>query len=55
LIVAQSRVPVARIIYFCAFSTMFMALALMTYAGLFDGLGDALVDIIKPIAKFFFQ
>jgi hypothetical protein len=52
---AQTRVPVTKVIYFCGLSTALMILALMAYAGVFDGLGDALVDIIKPIAKFFFQ
>jgi hypothetical protein len=53
--VAQSRVPVTGVIYFCAFSTTLMVLALMTYGGLFDGLGDSLAEIIKPIAKYFFE
>jgi hypothetical protein len=52
---AQTRVPVTKVIYFCGFTTALMILGLMAYAGVFDGLGDALVDIIKPIAKFFFQ
>jgi hypothetical protein len=52
---AQSRVPVTSVIYFCGFSTMLLIMALMAYMGLFDGLGDALIDIVKPIAKIFFE
>jgi hypothetical protein len=51
----QTRLSLRSIIYFCWFSTFVLAIAIMAYAGMFDGLGDALYDIAKPIAKFFFQ
>lgn len=52
---AQTRVPLTSLFYFCVFSTASLILLLMTYSGVFDGLGDALVELIKPIAKFFFE
>lgn len=52
---AQSRVPLTSLFYFCMFTTASLMLLLMTYAGVFDGLGDGLVEIIKPIAKYFFE
>ncbi len=52
---AQTRVPVTSVIYFCGFSTMLLILSLMAYMGVFDGLGDALLEIIKPVAKFFIE
>ena len=52
---AQSRVPVVGAMYFCGFTTVSMMLALMAYAGFFDGLGDELLEIIKPVAKYFFE
>jgi hypothetical protein len=52
---AQTRVPVTSVIYFCSFSTLLLILSLMAYMGVFEGLGDALLEIIKPIAKYFFE
>ena len=51
----QSRVPLTKIIYACFISTALLILALMAYVGMFDGLGDTLIEIVKPIAKFFVQ
>jgi hypothetical protein len=51
----HARFSIRSIIYFCWFSTFVLGIAIMAYAGMFDGLGDALYEIAKPIAKYFFQ
>ena len=52
---ALQRSPVRGMVYFCWFSATAMMLALMTYMGVFDGLGDSIYEFLRPIAKFFFQ
>jgi hypothetical protein len=51
----HARLSIRSVIYFCWLSTFILMIFIMAYAGMFDGLGDALYDIAKPIAKFFFQ
>jgi len=52
---AQPRIPVRGVVYFCWFSAAVLMVFLMTYMGVFDGLGDAMYELLKPIGKFFFQ
>ncbi len=52
---AQPRSSVRAVVYFCWFSAAAMILLLMTYTGVFDGLGDAIYELLKPIGRFFFQ
>ncbi|MGD0986466.1 MAG: hypothetical protein ABR874_01565 [Candidatus Sulfotelmatobacter sp.] len=52
---AQPRAPVRVVVFFCWFSAAVLITTLMAYFGVFDGLGDALYEFLKPIAKFFFQ
>jgi hypothetical protein len=52
---AQPHFALRRAVYFCWFSAGLLIVVLMTYMGLFDGVGDALYELLKPIAKFFFQ
>lgn len=50
----MARAPV-RVIYVCGLLTAGLILALMAYGGMFDGVLDALVEILKDILKFFSQ
>ncbi len=52
---AQPHFSVRGMVYFCWFSATAIMLLLMIYMGLFDGLGDSIYELLKPIAKFFFQ
>lgn len=52
---AQPRFSVRGVVYFCWFSAATVILGLMTYLGFFDGLGDALYDLLRPIGKVLFQ
>jgi len=52
---AHSHFSLRGAVYFCWFSAAVLILALMTYMGAFDGLGDTLYELLKPIGKFFFQ
>lgn len=52
---AHPRSPVRGMVYFCWFSATAMILILMTYMGVFDGLGDSIYELLRPIGKFFFQ
>ncbi len=50
----QARAPL-KVIYACGFFTAAIVLALMAYAGMFDGGWDAFIDILKDMAKYFSQ
>jgi hypothetical protein len=51
----QARLSIRGIIFFCWSSTFVLAVAIMAYAGMFDGMGDTIYEALKPIAKYFFQ
>jgi len=43
----------AAVVYGCGLMTVGIVLGLMGYLGVFDGLGDALFEMAKDVAKFF--
>jgi hypothetical protein len=51
---SQARAPL-KVMYACGLFTAGIVLALMAYTGMFDGAGDAFVDILKDMAKYFSQ
>ena len=51
----QPRRSIRGIVLFCWFSAVSLIIVLLAYLGFFDGLGEALYEMLKPIAKFFFQ
>jgi hypothetical protein len=48
----QASTP-KRVIYACILVVMATVFSLMIYSGMLDGVGEALFDLAKEIAKFF--